>query len=216
MSELELKLQNVEQAAESQRQETLNFRQQLAQSEREALAARQRADGLAAELEQVQDSILELSMQLQRQQLHLSAVKEKSHQNGDMVRTDGECGDDGVRSSDDGQAMQRAESMKDELNRSPSSRTGSDGEREGVTIEIDSDIAETDEARLQASQQQKQSGTGGIEELLNEALAENELLAKCLQEILWERLLRRRPIVVIVFTCSLFRDALLGTSLWIA
>lgn len=141
-NELEIKLQEVQQRLDAQIQEKQRVSHHLLLVEREAAVEKERANNLAAELSQVQESILELSTQLSRQQ-----------------------------------TVSLEQRVKE---------TCSDNVTEGVQpLAVELALQSTEEE--QPTMPTEPSALAEVEEQLQSALIENDMLAKCLEEILWER-----------------------------
>jgi hypothetical protein len=141
-NELEIKLQEVQQRLDAQIQEKQRVSHHLLLVEREAAVEKERANNLAAELSQVQDSILELSTQLSRQQ-----------------------------------TVSLEQNVKE---------TCSDNVAVGVQpLAVELALQSTEEE--QPTMPTEPSALAELEEQLQSALIENDMLAKCLEEILWER-----------------------------
>ena len=142
-NELEIKLQEVQQRLDAQIQEKQRVSHHLLLVEREAAVEKERANNLAAELSQVQESILELSTQLSRQQ-----------------------------------TVSLEQRVKE---------TCSDNVAEGVQpLAVELALQSTEEEQ-QPAMPTEPSALAEVEEQLQSALIENDMLAKCLEEILWER-----------------------------
>ena len=127
---------------DAQIQEKQRVSHHLLLVEREAAVEKERANNLAAELSQVQESILELSTQLSRQQ-----------------------------------TVSLEQRVKE---------TCSDNVAEGVQpLAVELALQSTEEE--QPTMPTEPSALAEVEEQLQSALIENDMLAKCLEEILWER-----------------------------
>ena len=127
---------------DAQIQEKQRVSHHLLLVEREAAVEKERANNLAAELSHVQDSILELSTQLSRQQ-----------------------------------TVSLEQRVKE---------TCSDNVAEGVQpLAVELALQSTEEE--QPTMPTEPSALAEVEEQLQSALIENDMLAKCLEEILWER-----------------------------
>ena len=127
---------------DAQIQEKQRVSHHLLLVEREAAVEKERANNLAAELSQVQESILELSTQLSRQQ-----------------------------------TVSLEQRVKE---------TCSDNVAEGVQpLAVELALQSTEEE--QPTMPTESSALAELEEHLQSALIENDMLAKCLEEILWER-----------------------------
>ena len=127
---------------DAQIQEKQRVSHHLLLVEREAAVEKERANNLAAELSQVQESILELSTQLSRQQ-----------------------------------TVSLEQRVKE---------TCSDNVAEGVQpLAVELALQSTEEE--QPTMPTESSALAELEEQLQSALIENDMLAKCLEEILWER-----------------------------
>ncbi len=127
---------------DAQIQEKQRVSHHLLLVEREAAVEKERANNLAAELSQVQDSILELSTQLSRQQ-----------------------------------TVSLEQNVKE---------TCSDNVAVGVQpLAVELALQSTEEE--QPTMPTEPPALAELEEQLQSALIENDMLAKCLEEILWER-----------------------------
>ena len=140
-------MQELQARLDAQTQEKQRMSNHLLLAEKEAAVDKDRANNLAAELTQVQDSILELSAQLQvRQQ---AAVFEEQ------------------------QLQEKKSALTEHV---------VVAELEPLSVEVRA-LPPVE----QPPPQYTPSELAELEEQLHKALTENDLLAKCLEEILWER-----------------------------